>query len=376
MLRRRHVVLLAALFALVASIALGQWFVRPPPQPGLDGPYAFRADADPRLRVLDTVRVDGAWRLRERWRRSPLEVCADDRRVGEPGTCFAVDVRAASRPPPSDLPRNPMRLLMLSDIEGQFGRLVALLRAQGVIDSSLRWSYGRGHLVLAGDLVDRGEHVLPVLWLVYRLEAEAEQAGGRVHYLLGNHEQMLLRGDMASWPPRMRATARRAEGGSRALFARDSVLGQWLRTRPVVVRVGDHLFAHGGVSEAFLDADLGVDAANAAARPWLATRRALAPARVQPVLGRAGLTRYRGLAGAAHAREPDPVAHLRRVAARYGVRRVAIGHTIAPDIVLEHDGLLLRLDVHHGSQVPQAALYEGGMLWRVYADARAPVRLD
>ena len=100
------------------------------------------------------------------------------------------------------------------------------------------------------------------------------------------------------------------------------------------------------------------------------------PVRLQPILGRTGATRYRGLAKPEAARESDPVAHLRRVAARYGVRRVAIGHTIAPDIRLEHLGLLLRLDVHHKTQVPQAALYENGRLWRVYGDGRAPVRLD
>jgi hypothetical protein len=344
------------------------------PRPALDGPYVFRETRG--LRAIDSVPVGSGWQLRERVLPADplpiLRVCSDGARV----TCFDVPLRPPARPVSADHPRNPPRLLMLSDFEGQFDRFVALLRAQRVIDDGLHWRYGRNHLVLAGDFVDRGPHVLPLLWLIYRLEGEAARAGGRVHYLLGNHEQMLLRGNMESWPERMRASAQRIDGGSRHLFSDASVLGQWLRTKPVIARVGDHLLVHGGVSAEFLQADLSVDQANAIARPQLATRRLLLPAAAQPVLGRAGVTRYRGLARADERREADPVAHLQRVAQRYGVARLAIGHTIAPDIVLQHRGLLLRLDVRHARQVPQAALYENGRLWRVYADGRGQVPLQ
>jgi hypothetical protein len=343
------------------------------PRPGLDGPYVFRERRG--YAAARMIERDGQWRVR--WERLPdaprsrLWVQVDNLAR----TRFDVPLRPPAIAGPADAPRDPPRLLMLSDFEGQFDRFVALLRAQGVLDADLRWSYGSGHVALVGDFVDRGEQVLPLLWLIYRMEGEAQRAGGRVHYLLGNHEQMLLRGDMESWPQRMRATAQRTDGGARRLFAEDSVLGQWLRTKPVVARIGDHLLAHGGISAEFLVSGLGVDAANALARPHLHTRTVRLPARVRPVLGRTGTTRYRGLARPEARREADPIAHLRAVVARHGVRRVAIGHTIAPNIVLEQRGLLLRLDVHHASQVAQAALYENGVLWRVYADGRR-VRLQ
>ncbi len=338
------------------------------PRAALDGPYVFREPGG--YAAVRMVETGGRWRLR--WQqlpaspRSRLVVQVDN----PARTRFEVALRAPAEPVSADVPRGPSRLLMLSDFEGQFDRFVALLRAQGAIDADLHWSYGNGHVALAGDFVDRGQDVLPLLWLVYRLEGEAERAGGRVHYILGNHEQMLLRGDMGSWPQRMRASAQRIDGGSTRLFDDSSVLGQWLRSKPVVARVGDHLLAHGGISGDFLASGFGVDAANAIARPHLQTRTALLPADARAVLGRAGVTRYRGLAKQDARREADPVAHLRAVSQRFGVQRVAIGHTIAPDIVLEHDGLLLRLDVHHKSQLPQAALYEDGVLWRVYADGR------
>lgn len=348
-----------------------EWMQRP--RMAQDGPYVFREA--PGYTVVETMPSGAGWRLQaRRLPAHPLPVITV--RVGNPAhTRFDVALRPTARAQHADEPGNPPRLLMLSDMEGQFDRFVALLRAQGVIDEALHWAYGRNHIALVGDLVDRGEHVVPLLWLVYRLEGEAERAGGRVHYVLGNHEQMGLAGNMESWPERMRATAQALDGGSERMFSEASVLGQWLRSKQVIARVGDHLLAHGGVSADFLRADLSVDAANALARPYLHTRRVWMPARVQTVLGRTGVTRYRGLARPDARLEEDPVAHLRQVARRYGVRRLAIGHTIAPDIVLQHRGLLLRLDVHHRTQVPQAALYEDGRLWRVHADGRPPVRL-
>ena len=348
-----------------------EWMQRP--RMAQDGPYVFREAHG--YTVVETVPSGAGWRLQtRRLPAHPLPVIPV--RVDNAAhTRLDVALRPPARAQGADEPDDPPKLLMLSDMEGQFDRFVALLRAQGVIDADLHWAYGRNHIALVGDLVDRGEHVVPLLWLVYRLEGEAERAGGRVHYVLGNHEQMGLAGNMESWPERMRATAQALDGGSERMFSNASVLGQWLRSKPVIARVGDHLLAHGGVSADFLRADLSVDAANVLARPHLHTRRVLMPARAQTVLGRTGVTRYRGLARPDAQLEGDPVAHLRQVARRYGVRRLAIGHTIAPDIVLQHRGLLLRLDVHHKTQVPQAALYSGGQLWRVHADGRPPVRL-
>lgn len=339
-------------------------------RPGLalDGPHAFRAAGG--YRVVDTHSTAGQWRLRETWlpaRPAPLLTVRVDNAAR---TRFQVRLRPPAVPAPADVAAEPERLLLLSDMEGEFDRFVALLRAQDVIDDELHWRYGRGHVALGGDFVDRGEHVVPLLWLLYRLEDEARRAGGRVHYVLGNHEQMALAGETDAWPDRMIATAQALGGnGGRRLFAADSVLGQWLRSKPVIARVGDHLLVHGGVSTTFLDAELSIAGANALARPHLDRHgHGWLPQRVQPVLGRAGVTRYRGMAIPAARLERDPVEHLERVLRRFGVRRVAIGHTLVPEVALEHGGRLLRLDVRHARQLPQAALYERGALWRV--DAR------
>jgi len=267
---------------------------------------------------------------------------------------------------------NPSRLLMVSDMEGEFDKFVTLMQSQGVMDEGLHWRFGDGHVALVGDFVDRGEDMVPLLWLIYRLEDEAQQAGGRLHYVLGNHEQLGLAGRTKYWPRHLVATARAlGDDGYERLFSKDSVLGAWLRSKPVIAQVGDHLLVHGGISRKFLDLELDVAAANAAARPYLDMDRSSLPAAVQPILGRSGVTWYRGMAmpdDTHYAEEEDAMGHLRQVVARYGVKRVAIGHSLVPQVALEHQGMLLRLDVQHSEQVPQAALYESGRLWRVSAD--------
>ena len=84
---------------------------------------------------------------------------------------------------------SPDKLIAISDIEGNFENGVKFFFMDGN-DTNYNWIFGNGHLVIAGDLVDRGKYVTQCLWLTYYLEREAEKSGGKVHYLLGNHEQI------------------------------------------------------------------------------------------------------------------------------------------------------------------------------------------
>lgn len=345
------------------------------PALALDGPHVFLTDDG--YRIAQTERDGAVWRMRERnapMRPAPVLTV----RVDNPaGTRFDVALRHTPAPEDGVHDGEPSRLLMLSDMEGEFDAFVALLRAQGVIDADLHWRYGDGQLALVGDFVDRGRDMLPVLWLIYRLDEEARRAGGRVHYVLGNHEQFATSGRQKHWP-RQLVASERALG--QPLFSSRSVLGAWLRSKPVIARVGGHLLVHGGISAEFLARDLDIAAANAAARPHLGTALSDLPQPVAPILGRNGLTWYRGTAlpdDPKYAREPDPSAHLDHVLRRYGARRIAIGHTLVPAVRLAQQGrvLSLDLDMHAPGAVAQAALYERGELWRVDA-AGGRERLD
>jgi len=48
------------------------------------------------------------------------------------------------------------RIVAISDIHGAYGAMVKTLQAADVIDEDLAWSGGKTHLVITGDLLDRG----------------------------------------------------------------------------------------------------------------------------------------------------------------------------------------------------------------------------
>jgi len=339
--------------------------IHAPLQP--DGPYV-RPLADGRVEVMRVV-ARGAHAVAERRVLPAPAAEVIDVEVDDAGhTRFRVRLRGPAAPRPAIFAQ-PSRMLLLSDLEGDLRAFAALLRAQGVVDDALHWRYGDGHLVLAGDFMDRCEDVLPLLWLIYRLEGEAAHAGGGVHFVLGNHELLALAGRFAAAPQRLFASRDAFfDGDSRRVFAADTVLGQWLRAHNVVERIGDTLVVHGGVSEVFLREDLDIDEANAIARRELdVDRRRLGDA-ARPVLGRYGLPWYYGMAAPGkRGVESDASAHLDAVLRRYGVRRVAVGHTTAPRVMLQREGRLLRLDVDHLRQGAEGALFEHGRWWRVSA---------
>ena len=120
---------------------------------------------------------------------------------------FSVKLRppAAMDPDTADA-RADAPIFVVADTHGEYEILASMLKAQHVVDGKLRWSFGRGHLVVLGDVFDRGAHQTEILWLIYELEAEARKAGGGVHFVLGNHEAMELQGDLRYLNPRYRET--------------------------------------------------------------------------------------------------------------------------------------------------------------------------
>ena len=144
----------------------------------------------------------------------------------------------------------------VSDIHGQYGLLLSLLQAHGIIDKENNWAFGEGHLVVLGDIFDRGDEVTDLLWFVHNLEKQAERAGGMVHYLLGNHEVMALQGDLRYINKKYRYTMAGMGKSYDALFGEDTYLGRWLRSKPVAISINKTAFVHGGLSETLLDKKL------------------------------------------------------------------------------------------------------------------------
>lgn len=83
-------------------------------------------------------------------------------------------------------------MYVIGDAHGQLRVVASLLQGAGLIGSNHEWSGGGATLWFTGDFCDRGPDGAGVVRLVRRLQQEAEQEGGRIGALMGNHEIMLL----------------------------------------------------------------------------------------------------------------------------------------------------------------------------------------
>jgi hypothetical protein len=187
------------------------------------------------------------------------------------------------------------RIVAMSDVHGNIDKLTTLLKGTGIVDAELSWSGGNAHLVLCGDLVDRGPADRAVLDLLRRLQKDAEAKRGKVHTLLGNHDIMNLARDFRfvttesyaefaadespedrkkAWEGFNEATADQGveEDQLRAsfderyppgyfarirAFGEDGEYGSWLLEQPAVVKINGVVFVHGGLTEKV--AALGID---------------------------------------------------------------------------------------------------------------------
>jgi hypothetical protein len=189
------------------------------------------------------------------------------------------------------------KTIVIGDIHGDFDRFTEILRSTGVVDADLRWAAGKAHFVQTGDILDRGPDARKIFDLLMRLEKEAEEAGGMVHVLLGNHEELNLTGivfssnsdymtldQFISFLPdsyvrqredvlRKKILKARAQGrrtsekqtldafwesqmkdpSAQRLYVLNlnDEYGPWLRRLNVAIKINEVVFVHGGISEKY-----------------------------------------------------------------------------------------------------------------------------
>jgi len=264
--------------------------------------------------------------------------------------------------PASEIPEPP-QIFAISDVHGRFDTMRDLLVANKVVDGRYRWTFGKGHLVVLGDVVDRGQQVTECLWFIRALEDRAKAAGGRVHMLLGNHEAMLMTGDYRYASPKY---LKYPDGmpGLPQHFGPQSELGRWLRSRPMMLKIGGTLFVHGGISPEFLAEGLDAETAN---KGLSAALSAEGNGSSTFLLGPGGPLWYRGMV--LDGRE-DSISDtdLARVLAHMRVKRVAVGHTTMESVRALHGGKVLAVDsgIQHGRA--EGLFMAKGKAYRALAD--------
>ena len=328
-----------------------------------DGPYVLiDSNAPLALRVESTAKkVNNVTKLPVR---GELQVTVDNKLK----TQFNVPLRQSySRSKLSY--STPEDVLAISDLEGDFDATVNLLVANGVIDNSLNWRFGKGHLVLIGDMVDRGTNVVPTLWLLYKLEAEAKKAGGKLHYVLGNHERYLLDGRTKSVAKKYFGTYRATNMTQRQLWSDETVLGRWLRTKPVLLKINDVLYVHGGISPEVLDKKPTLELIDNLAKESFVTTGTIVKNIEGHILHSSeGLLFYRGLAkDMSHygLGKKASERHVEQILAVYDAKKIAVGHTLTKHIGFDFNEKVIRVDVDHAAGTSEALLVENNEIFRV-----------
>ncbi|GAB4328189.1 MAG: metallophosphoesterase [Candidatus Zixiibacteriota bacterium] len=265
------------------------------------------------------------------------------------------------------------RIIAFSDLHGEYEAFVDALTAFGVVSDDQRWNWGDGHLVIVGDVFDRGPNVTECLWLIYRLEQEAASQGGRVHALLGNHETMVLRGDLRYVNEKYTdGICRNARIPYDDLYGPHTEIGRWLRTKPTAIVINGILFTHAGIPPRILDASLTLSQLNDSVRTYLdmspvQTRFSDWP---KYLYSGDGPLWYRGYFEEREGRYPlASQADVDRTLALYNADAIVVGHTEAEHITPLYNGKVIAIDVPVDELGGfEALLWEDGELYRVMRD--------
>lgn len=157
---------------------------------------------------------------------------------------------------------NVSKIAAISDLHGQYNLTINILKINEIIDNDLNWSFGNGHLVIVGDVFDRGDEVTELLWFIFYLEKQAEISGGKVHFVLGNHEYMTMQNDLRYMNEKYRFASYLLKTSYSELYGKQTLLGLWLRSKTTILKINDNLFVHGGISREFIDSGYNLEETN------------------------------------------------------------------------------------------------------------------
>lgn len=270
------------------------------------------------------------------------------------------------------------QFLAISDIHGAYDEFVAMLKATKVIDTNGDWSWDSGQLIINGDVFDRGAKVTEALWLIFRLEQQAQAAGGKVHFILGNHEVMVMQGDERYVNQKYQDGIVAKTGLSHQnLFGPNSLLGKWLRSKSVMVQINDVLFVHAGVSPDLIDKFKTIEDVNELLRRSLdIPRDELASGSNEKFLyGSRGPIWERGLVWDMEDKYPRTTPEqVDAILAHFGVSKIVVGHCEGDNIECEYDCKVITLDIPvENENAFQALLYENNLFYRIETNGQRTI---
>ena len=275
-------------------------------------------------------------------------------------------------------------IIVLSDPHGDFGPFLSVLRNNGVVGEELEWSFGSNTLVIIGDIFDRGGDVNTLFWFIEKLRQEAESAGGRVIFQLGNHEDLVLKGNLRYTKDKYKRFADRAKIPLHELYGKESYLGRTIRSANIVSRLNENIIVHAGLGEEFFRRGLTFGQINLMADRYIGLANDsldVIGGDVRFVFRTTGPLWYRGMVrdNDTLKHPPVPLPVLDSALSSLGASRVIVGHTIFPDVTLKLSGRVVTVNVDNAKNceagLGRGLLIRDGVLYVIF-DRKAPVLLE
>lgn len=262
-------------------------------------------------------------------------------------------------------------IFVISDLEGNFGTFRDFLLTHKVIDQELKWDFGKGHLVLLGDFVDRGDATTQLLWFIYKLEQEARAAGGNVHYIIGNHEIKNLQGNFKSASNKYIPISGILGRPQSDLFANHSLIGRWLESKNSIEMINGVLFTHGGLHPQLAEIDVDINQINTVTKQYY--RQMYYPGVADDntellISTKTGLSWYRG-----YFEDDLNQQEIEQTLAAFIAEKVVVGHTLQRKVNTLYEGKVIAIDVKHPSyyrgsfpsKSSEGLLIENGSFYRL-----------
>lgn len=228
----------------------------------------------------------------------------------------------------------PKRLVAIGDLHGDFAATLGAFQLAGAIDDAGHWIGGDLVVVQTGDQLDRGDDERKIFDFLTRLRKEAAKAGGALHILSGNHEIMNVAGDFRYVTSGARDVFNDLEPrspyavGMRGLYAGRAGAffpgggaARTLAKQPVILIVGDTVFAHGGVLPEH--AIYGVEKLNDEVAAWMSGAEREPPELIESSTGPVWTRMYGDPQVSAAACKK-----LAQTLRMLSVRRMVVGHTV------------------------------------------------
>lgn len=267
-------------------------------------------------------------------------------------------------------------IVAISDIEGGYKTFRDFLINSSVIDANLNWTFGKGHLVLVGDFVDRGWSVMQVLWFIYKLEQEAKKHGGFVHFIIGNHELKNMQGDYGASAEKYLGVANILGKLQSELYNENSFLGKWISSKNALELINGNLFAHGGIHPDVSDSKLSLNEINQVIRsnyykPYFPKKEKT----IEQLLSsrKTGICWYRG-----YFKDDLTQEQVDRGLNKFNAKSIVVGHTLQSKVNKVYNGKVIGIDVHHPKDYhknwprgkSEGLLIENNEYYRVFADGK------